>query len=558
MSSFAAQPSESVDAVVVGAGPNGLVAANLLVDAGWEVLLLEAEPTVGGAVRSDRSVSPDFVHDTCSSFYPLAAASPTITALELEKHGLTWVHAPAVLGNPLPDGGWAVLHRDRADTAADLERQAPGDGEAWMTLCRQWDEVGDAVVGALLSPMPPLRQGARVLSRLRRTDGPGLLRMLARPARSLCQEVFSGPAARMLVAGNALHADIAMDAPGSGLMGWLLAMLGQHVGFPVPQGGAGELSEALARRLTSKGGVVRTSTRADRVLVESGRAVGVVTSHGERVGARRAVVADVVAPTLYGGLVDWADLPGRLRRHMDGFEWDPGTFKVDWALDGAVPWANAPGRAPGTVHIADSLEDLAISQLQITNGAVPARPFLLTGQMTTTDPTRSPPGTESVWAYTHVPRDVRYDAGSGGIEGAWDDSDNERMADRMQARIEEHAPGFGDRVRARRVLSPRGLQDLDENLDGGALNGGTSSLHQQAVLRPTPGLGRAETPVRGLYLASASAHPGGGVHGACGSNAARAALFHDKVRSGRRTATRWLRSRGDESMGGSGVGTEPP
>jgi phytoene dehydrogenase-like protein len=556
----AAAATATVDAVVIGAGPNGLVAANLLVDAGWEVLVLETQDSVGGAVRSDRALDPEFVHDTCSSFYPLAAGSPTISALDLDKHGLTWVHAPAVVGNPLPDGDWALLHRDREQTAAGLERQTPGDGDAWMALCRQWDKVGDDVIGALLTPMPPLKHGARLLSRLPRTDGADLVRLLAQPARSLCQEHFTGRAAQLLVAGNALHADIPMDAPGSGLMGWLLVMLGQHVGFPVPQGGAGELTQALARRLEARGGGVRTSTRVDRVLVEDGRATGVVTWHGDRVQARRAVVADVVAPTLYGGLVDQAYLPQRLLRHMRGFEWDPGTFKVDWALDGPIPWSDPPPEAPGTVHVADSLEELAVSQLQISNGAVPSRPFMLTGQMSVTDPTRSPRGTESFWAYTHVPHRVRDDAGDGGITGAWDTADNERMADRMQDRIEAYAPGFGDRVRVRRVLSPRDLQELDENLVGGALNGGTSSLHQQAVLRPTPGLGRAETPVRGLYLASASAHPGGGVHGACGSNAARAALFHDRVRGGRRALVRLAPSRATRHDAGhvAGMPTEDP
>jgi phytoene dehydrogenase-like protein len=519
----------AVDAVVVGGGPNGLVAANVLADAGWQVMLLEAASTVGGAVRSDRALSPEFVHDTCSSFYPLAAASPTISRLRLEQYGLTWVHAPAVLANPLPGGQWAALHRDREDTAAALDDHTPGDGEAWLALCRQWDLVGEDVVGALLTPMPPVRHAAKLLARLPKSGGAAFARMLLRPARSLCQEHFAGSAARMLVAGNALHADIPMDAPGSGLMGWLLVMLGQHHGFPVPQGGAGELSGALARRFEDHGGTIRCSERVDRVLVENGRATGVVTSTGDTIRSRRAVVADVVAPRLYGDLVDWSHLPPRVRRDMRGFEWDPGTFKVDWALDGPIPWDPAPPSAPGTVHIADSLEDLATSQVQISNGAVPARPFLLMGQMTTTDATRSPQGTESVWAYTHVPHDVRSDAGGGGITGRWDGTDCERMADRIQSRIEEHAPGFGDRVRVRRILGPQDLESLDENLVGGALNGGTSSLHQQAVLRPKPGLGRAETPVRGLYLASASAHPGGGVHGACGSNAARAALFHDRV-----------------------------
>jgi phytoene dehydrogenase-like protein len=530
--------TDTADAVVVGAGPNGLVAANRLADAGWEVLLLEAQPEVGGAVRSDRALAADFVHDTCSSFYPLAAASPAMRSLGLERHGLRWSHAPAPLGNPLPDGGWAVLHRDPEETAAGLEALSPGDGDAWLALCRQWDRVGDDVVGALLSPMPPVRHASRLAARLPR-GGPDLLRMLARPVRSLCEQTFSGPQARMLVAGNALHADIPMDAPGSGLMGWLLAMLAQHSGLPVPSGGAGALSHALARRLLQQGGGIGCSARAEKVLVTDGRAAGVVTSAGDTLRARRAVLADVAAPHLYGDLVDWADLPTRLRRHMRGFEWDPATVKVDWALDGPVPWHRPPTVAPGTVHVADSLEDLAVSGLQIANGAVPARPFLLMGQMTTSDPSRSPSGTESAWAYTHVPQRVRHDAGDGGITGRWDDTDRQRMADRIQSRVEEHAPGFGGRVRVRRVLAPPDLEALDENLVGGAINGGTASLHQQAVLRPVPGLGRAETPVSGLYLASASAHPGGGVHGACGANAARAALFHDRIRS----ATGRLRGR---------------
>jgi phytoene dehydrogenase-like protein len=520
----------AVDAVVIGGGPNGLVAANLLVDAGWDVLLLESQPTVGGAVRSDTAVAEGFVHDTCSSFYPLAAASPMIRSLGLESYGLSWVHAPAVLGNPLPGGEWAMLHRDRERTAEELDRQAPGDGDAWLGLCRQWDHVGDDVASALLTPMPPVRPGLRLLSRLPRHGGASFVRFLLRPARSMCEETFRGPAARQLIAGNALHADIAMDAPGSGLMGWLLAMLGQHLGFPVPRGGAGELSEALARRLADRGGTVACSTRVERVLVEGGRAEGVVTSDGRTIRTRRAVVADVTAPALYGGLVGWEHLPSRVRTAMKGFEWDPSTVKVDWALDGPVPWAVQPSAAPGTVHVADSLPELAMSQLQIRNGAVPEQPFLLVGQMTSTDPSRSPAGTESAWAYTHVPQETYEDAGDGKITGKWDSSDNERMADRMQARLEHYAPGFGDRVRARRVLGPRELQALDENLVGGAINGGTSSLHQQLVFRPKPGLGRSETPVRGLYLGSASAHPGGGVHGACGSNAARAALFHDRLR----------------------------
>ncbi|GAA2121322.1 NAD(P)/FAD-dependent oxidoreductase [Nocardioides bigeumensis] len=517
------------DAIVVGAGPNGLVAANRLVDAGWSVLVLEAQPEVGGAVRSDRELDPDFVHDTFSAFYPLAAVSPTIRSFCLEEHGLRWLHAPAVLGHPFPDGGWALLHRDRGRTAAGLDATGAGDGDAWLRLCEQWDRVDDHLVGGLLTPFPPVRHGLALAAGLRKVGGLAFVRSLLTPVTQLARERFRGREAHVLLAGNAGHADIPLDAPGSGLMGLLLAMLGQTVGYPVPEGGAGRLTEALADRLRSRGGEVRTSTEVTRIDVVDGRASGVRTRDGERYAAARAVVADVLAPALYQRLLDPADVPARIRSSLRTFELDPGTVKVDWALDGPVPWLQAPEAAPGTVHIADSVKEMNLALAQVHAGAVPGRPFLLAGQMTTTDPTRSPAGTESFWAYTHVPQAFTEDAGDGGITGTWDRDDCERMADRVQARVERLAPGFGSRVRARRVLGPRELEARDANLVGGALNGGTAQLHQQLVLRPLPGLGRAETPVRGLFLGSASAHPGGGVHGACGDNAARAALAHARV-----------------------------
>ena len=521
---------DTVDAVVIGAGPNGLVAANLLADAGWDVLVLESRDQIGGAVHSDRSVHDDFVHDTFSSFYPLAAVSPTIRSLELERFGLRWSHAPAVSGTPFHDGEWAVMHRTPEETAAALETSCPGDGAAWMELCEGWQRIGEDVIGALLAPFPPVRHGAGALAKLPGVGGLSFVQMMLSPARSLVEGRFEGRAARMLVAGNAAHTDVSMDSPGSGLMGWLLSMVGQHLGYPVPVGGAGTLATAMGRRFEERGGAVRLATRATEVLVRDGRAVGVRTEHGDVVHVRQAVVADVSAPALYGGLVPWAHLPSGLQRKMGRFEWDPGTVKVDWALDGPVPWTNPPGTTPGTVHIAESVDELATSYAEVGSHAVPARPFLLMGQMAAADPTRAPAGKESAWAYTHVPQDTRRDAGGSGITGRWDHSDAERMADRMQARVEEYAPGFADRVLSRRVLGPRELEERDENLVQGALNGGTSALHQQLVFRPVPGGGRAETPVKGLYLGSASAHPGGGVHGACGSNAARAAIAHARIR----------------------------
>jgi len=194
-----------------------------------------------------------------------------------------------------------------------------------------------------------------------------------------------------------------------------------------------------------------------------------------------------------------------------------------------VPWASQPAHAPGTFHVADSVEQMTEAHGQVSARIIPAKPFMLAGQMTTSDPTRSPAGTESLWAYTHVPQHAASDAG-GDLTGTWDHDENERFADRMQARIEQLAPGFGSRIIERRVIGPREMEQRDANLIGGAINGGTSQLHQELIFRPVPGMGRSETPVRGLYLGSASAHPGGGVHGAPGMNAARAALAHTRVR----------------------------
>jgi phytoene dehydrogenase-like protein len=522
--------SRAYDAVVIGAGPNGLVAANHLIDAGWSVLVLEAQPTVGGAVRSDEGVHPGYVHDTFSAFYPLAEASATIRSFHLEEHGLVWKHSPAVLGNRLGNGEWALLHRDREITARLMDEQHPGDGAAWLELCAQWDRIGDQMIGALLSPFPPVKNGLGALARLRSVGGLDFVKTMLTPAAELGRARFGGEAPRILIAGNAGHADIPLHAPGSGLMGVLMSMLAQTVGFPVPEGGAGELTGALARRFESLGGEIRCSTPATRVDVEHGRARGVRTADGEVFAAHRAVIADVIAPHLYGGLVHPDDLPARTARAMRTFELDPGTVKVDWALDGPVPWEVAPAYAPGTFHVADSVDQMSDALAQVSNHAVPAAPFMLAGQMTTTDPTRSPAGTESLWAYTHVPQETTRDAGEGGIRGVWDRDDCERFADRMQARIEEIAPGFGSKVLSRRVLGPREMEARDSNLVGGAINGGTSQLHQELIFRPVPGMGRAETSIKGLFLGSASAHPGGGVHGAPGMNAARAAIAHTRVR----------------------------
>lgn len=498
--------------------------------------MVEAGPTPGGAVASASDVAAGFVHDTFSSFYPLAAASPVLQSMRLERFGLTWAQAPAVVGTPLPDGDWSLLHRKVEDTAAGLERQHAGDGEAWLDLYDLWLSTGDALLRALLSPFPPVRAGVRLAAKVRAAGGLSLVRMLLESADSLTRSRFGGVAGQLLVAGNSAHSDLHPAAAGSGFFGWMLSMLGQQKGFLVPVGGAGKLSEALVKRLEASGGSLRCEAEATRVLVHQGRATGVRLADGEVVRVRRAVVADVSAPALYGRLLNPADVPPRALRSMSAFQWDPATVKVDWALRGPVPWIGTPERAPGTVHLFRSPADLSIALDQIADGFVPERPFLVVGQMTTADPSRSPAGTEALWAYTHVPQTIRGDAGGlpgAPITGAWDRDDAERMADRMQAMLEQQAPGFGSAVIARRILTPRDLERRNANLVGGALAGGTSALHQQLVFRPIPGRARSETPIAGLFLGSASAHPGGGVHGACGANAARAAINADRRLWGR-------------------------
>jgi phytoene dehydrogenase-like protein len=502
------------DAIVIGAGPNGLVAANLLADAGWDVDVLEAQPEPGGAVRSAELTEPGFVHDVFSSFYPLAASSPAIRGLRLEEHGLRWRHGPLVLAHPLPDGSCATLSRDLDETAASLDAFAAGDGDSWRGLYALWRRAEAPLLDALVEPFPPVGPCARLALSLR-GDLARLARIAVLPVRRLGEEHFAGVGGRLLLAGNALHADFAPESAIGGAFGLVLCGLGQSVGFPVPEGGAGRLTEALVRRLESRGGAVTCGQRVVRVLVRRGRAVGVRTEDGTEIEARRAVLADVGAPALYLDLLEREHVPARVLADLRFFERDASIVKLDWALEGPIPWTAEPARRAPTIHVADSVDDLTLSRSELARRRAPTKPFVIFGQYSMADATRMPPGREVAWAYTHVPQ-------------GWDERGAARLAERVEARIEALAPGFGALVRARSVLTPSELERRDENLVGGAFNGGTAQLHQQLVFRPTPGLARPETPVRGLYLASASAHPGGGVHGGPGAIAAKAAL-----RSGR-------------------------
>ena len=514
------------DAVVVGAGPNGLVAANLLADAGWSVLVLEANDEPGGAVRSGHITAPGYLSDLFSAFYPLGYASPVLRGLSLDRYGLRWRNAPQVLAHPLPDGRCAVLSRDVAVTAASLDGFAAGDGDAWRRLYERWLAVGPDLLDALFRPFPPVRPGLRLLRTLGAADALRFARFGLQPVRRFGEEEFGGEGAPLLLAGNAMHTDLPPEGPGSAVFGWLLAMLGQQVGYPVPEGGAGRLSAALADRLQDRGGEVACGRRVSEVIVRQGRAVGVRTADGEQIPAARAVLADVAAPLLYRHLVGAEHLPPRLLDDLRRFQWDSPTLKVDWALSGPVPWKAEGPRGAGTVHLGGTMDDLTRFATELVTGQPSGHLFVVLGQMTTADPSRSPAGTESAWGYTHLPHRYR------GPE------DVQRYVERMERTIEEYAPGFRALVVARHVAGPGDLQRADASLVEGAVNGGTAAIYQQLFFRPLPGTGRPETPVRNLYLAGSSAHPGGGVHGACGANAARAALVAD--RPGGRLATRAL------------------
>jgi phytoene dehydrogenase-like protein len=517
------------DAVVIGSGPNGLVAANLLADAGWDVEVLEAAAVPGGAVRTAELTEPGFRHDEFSAFYPLAAASPAIRTLELERYGLRWAHGPLALAHPERDGSCAVLSRSLEETAASLDAFAPGDGEAWLSLYRLWERIGEALLDAMVTPFPPVRAGARIVAGL----GPGelarFLRTMLLPIRRFGEEHFRGEGGPRLIAGHALHTDLTADAAMGAFYGWLLCCLGQDVGFPCPQGGAGELTRALVARLESRGGRLRCDAAVERISVRGGRAAGALLGDGEEVGARQAVLADVAAPALFLRLLAREHVPRRTLDDVRRFQWDNATVKVDWALDGPIPWAAPDARRAGVVHVVEGLDELAVQATELARRRIPAHPFLVLGQYAPIDPSRAPPGKETAWAYTHVPQDVRGDAG-GDLTGRWDQAETETFVARMEAQIEELAPGFRGLVRARHVHTPRTLEAANRNLVGGAVGGGTAQLHQQLVFRPVPGFARPETPVPGLYLASASAHPGGGVHGAPGAIAARAALSARRAR----------------------------
>ena len=364
--------------------PNGLVAANALADAGWDVLLLEAQDTVGGAVRSAEVIAPGYSTDLFSAFYPLAAASPVIKDLDLTSHGLRWVRAPQVLAHVLEDGRAAVLSTDLATTSASLDQFAAGDGQAWADMFAQWQQIRDPLLDALFTPFPPVKAAIRLLRRSHVAGALDLARLAILPVNRLSRENFRGTGAGLLLTGNALHSDIPPDAAGSGVFGWLLTMLGQDVGYPVPEGGAGKLSGALAARFSSAGGQIRTGARVTSIVISNGRAVGVRCADGarspgtaRRSGRRQRAI--VVPRSGRHGTPSTGLRPAPRPipmgpRHSQG--------QLGAGPAGAVDrdrWSRCRHSASGRGLTTGSARYAA----ELAAGRLPERPFMLFGQMTT-------------------------------------------------------------------------------------------------------------------------------------------------------------------------------
>ncbi|WP_437971753.1 NAD(P)/FAD-dependent oxidoreductase [Sorangium sp. So ce260] len=494
------------DAIVVGAGPNGLTAAAYLARAGLSVLVLEAEQEPGGAVRTREVTLPGFHHDLGAAFFPFGQTSPALLPLDLPGAGLVWRHALVDSAHPAPDGTCAAIARDVDATARSLGE----DGPAWRRIAGWHAATRERMLNALLATPPALGSLLRF--------GPLNLLRLAQVAlssgRGFSTRTFRTEAARRVVPGLALHTDVGPEDPCGAIVGFMLTLLASSGGFAVPEGGAGAVTRALLRRVEERGGSLRCGARVEQIIARQGRAAAVRLASGEEISARHAIVADVAAPTLYLRLLAAELVPARIQRAMRRFRQGFGTFKMDWALDGPAPWSHEDAARAAVVHAGDSLDDLAEFTRQVRAGALPEHPYLVIGQQSLVDPTRAPAGRHTLYAYSRVPSS---------IDGGWAAS-RERFADRIEARIEELAPGFRQRILARKIWAPDDLEAIDANLIGGDLGGGSADIRHQIFFRPVFPYFRYRTPVRGLYLGSSYAHPGAGVHGACGRNAALAVL----------------------------------
>jgi len=464
------------DAVVVGAGPNGLAAAITLARAGRSVLVVEAEEEVGGGLRTGELTLPGFAHDICSAVHPLAVASPFFRELPLAVRGVEWVQPPAPLGHALDERNAVMLERSPAETAAQLGLDGRAYRRLMEPLVERWQELALDALAPLHWPVRPVvlaRFGARAV----------------RSASGLLRSAFAGKRARALLGGCAAHSMLPLDRRPTAAFALVLALMGHAVGWPFPRGGAGRLAAALAAELRALGGVVRTGWEVRRL---------------EELPPARAIFLDLVPARVAALAAD--RLPPRYLRRLLRYRYGPAVFKLDWALAGPIPWRVPALARAGTVHLGGTLEEMEVAEAAPWRGETAERPFTIVVQHTLFDPSRAPAGRHTAWAYCHVPNGSTAD-----------------MTARIEARVEHFAPGFRDLVLARSAWGPADFERHDPNLVGGDINGGAMTLGQ-LFFRPVPRASPYTTPVPGLYLCSAATPPGGGVHGLCGWHAARAAL----------------------------------
>ncbi len=466
-------------ACVVGAGPNGLAAAIVLAQAGFDVDVFEAEPTAGGAARTLPLTLPGFLHDFGSAVHPWVVGSPFFSSLPLRDYGLEWIHSPAPLAHPLDDGTAVVLERD----LRDAETVLGVDGKAWRRLVGPFVEHWREFAPEVLQPVHIFSRHPLLMARF------GLSAF--RSAESLAASAFRGDRTRALFAGMAAHSFLSMDDTLSGAFGILLAVSAHAVGWPIPRGGSQSITNALCGHLAKLGGKVKSATRIENLEALRGYDV---------------TLCDVTPQQLVR--IAGGRLSSGYRQRLEKYRYGPGVFKVDYALSQPIPWKARECERAATVHLGGGFAEIAASEKAMATGQPPEQPFMILAQPSLFDRTRAPSGKHTVWTYCHVPNRASFD-----------------MLPRMEAQIERFAPGFRDCVLARKVFSPADLERMDANLVGGDIGGGAMDL-RQFLFRPTRM--QYATSARDIYLCSSSTPPGGGVHGMCGYHAARLAMSRMK------------------------------
>jgi phytoene dehydrogenase-like protein len=488
---------------IVGAGHHGLAAAIRLAAAGCEVAVLEASAAPGGGVRTDALTLPGFRHDSCSGFFPLTAASPVFRALELD---LEWVNPPTAMAHVVgPDGAAIALHRDIGATVDSLNAVAPRTGRGWRALMDRLSPHRDALISAVLSPLPALLPLARLLLGLR-ADALKVAPIALASSARLGRQLFGDDRAAAWLAGSGAHADLSPLAAGSGAFSLGLQFLGHVVGWPFPRGGAGALTDALVSRLSTYGGELRCGARVEQIELRGGRVAGVRLSGGELLSADGIIATVSPAPLLE--LLPANALPGRVELRLRRWEYGLGTLKLDYALSGPVPWLSSEARRAGVVHVGGALEEIITSLDHASSGRLPERPTLVVGQQSLHDHSRAPERRHTLYVYARVPSSLRDGEGVAAVE----------------RQLERFAPGFRALVLARSVRGPEQIEGQNNSMRGGDLASGSCRLRQQLMFRPAPALCRGRTPVPGLLVAGAWVHPGPGVHGVSGHAAAGALL----------------------------------